>query len=194
MDIFISIAGILIVAPILLTVAILVSLDGGPVLFRQKRIGFRGAAFPCLKFRTMVPDAEAALARHLRECPMAAREWEKDQKLRIDPRVTKIGRFLRKYSLDELPQLFNVLKGEMSIVGPRPIVYQEAQRYGADFNYYISVRPGITGLWQVSGRNDTSYSYRVMLDKEYAQNHTIWGDVIIILKTFAVVFFAKGAY
>ena len=143
-------------APVMLLIAVLVKLDGGPVLFRHRRVGAGGAAFGCLKFRTMVVDAERALNNLLARDAAARAEWEAEFKLRKDPRITWLGRFLRKSSLDELPQLFNVLAGQMSLVGPRPIVYQEIARYGAKIADYYTCRPGITGLWQVSGRNDVS--------------------------------------
>jgi Undecaprenyl-phosphate galactose phosphotransferase WbaP len=185
----------LFLAPLLLLVAALIKLrDGGPALFVQSRVGLNGETFRCLKFRTMVTDSAAVLERLLANDPVARAEWDADQKLRCDPRVTAVGRFLRKTSLDELPQLLNILKGEMSIVGPRPIVPAEIVRYGAHFNDYCAVKPGVTGLWQVSGRNDTTYAERVALDVAYVRNWSIWLDLSIILRTVPAVLFSKGAY
>jgi len=182
------------VAPVMLLVAVLVKLDGGPVLFRHRRVGAGGAAFGCLKFRTMVVDAERAL-NNLLACDAAARaEWDAEFKLRKDPRITWLGRFLRKSSLDELPQLFNVLSGQMSLVGPRPIVYQEIARYSTKIADYYTCRPGITGLWQVSGRNDVSYDERVALDSRYARQWSFGRDLVILVQTVRVVLQRAGAY
>jgi exopolysaccharide production protein ExoY len=156
---------------------------GGPVVFAHRRIGWNGTVFRCYKFRTMVGDAEDVLARHLAADPAAAAEWAATRKLRDDPRVTPLGRLLRKSSLDELPQLLNVLKGEMSCVGPRPIVAEELARYGADAAAYLSVRPGVTGAWQAGGRSSVGYDARVALDRAYVQGWTLWRDVTIILRT-----------
>lgn len=171
----------------------LISRDGGPVLFRHQRVGQGGRPFDCLKFRTMVPDAQQVLEEHLRRSPEDAAEWERNFKLRNDPRITPIGRFLRSTSLDELPQLLNVLRGEMSLVGPRPITEKELSYYGRDIMFYLEIRPGITGLWQVSGRSDTSYDQRVMFDTWYVKNWTLWHDIAILIKTIPVVFGRKGA-
>lgn len=179
--------------PLFALFAWLISRDGGPVLFRHRRVGQRGKSFDCLKFRTMVPDAQRVLEEHLRRNPDDAAEWEQNFKLRNDPRVTPIGRFLRSTSLDELPQLINVLRGEMSLVGPRPITEAEPSYYGRDVMFYLEIRPGITGLWQVSGRSDTSYAQRVMFDTWYVKNWTLWHDIAILLKTIPVVFGRKGA-
>ncbi|GFZ92221.1 undecaprenyl-phosphate galactose phosphotransferase WbaP [Elstera cyanobacteriorum] len=179
--------------PLFALFAWLISRDGGPVLFRHRRVGQRGKPFDCLKFRTMVPDAQRVLEEHLRRNPDDAAEWEQNFKLRNDPRVTPIGRFLRSTSLDELPQLINVLRGEMSLVGPRPITEAELSYYGRDVMFYLEIRPGITGLWQVSGRSDTSYAQRVMFDTWYVKNWTLWHDIAILLKTIPVVFGRKGA-
>ena len=166
----------------------------GPVFFKQKRIGAKGKTFFCYKFRTMVADADAKLAIYLAENADARSEWAADRKLKEDPRITKIGRFLRKTSLDELPQIFNVLKGEMSLVGPRPIVFDEIEKYQNNFRYYKSVCPGISGLWQVSGRNNLGYYQRVMLDTFYVRNWSLWMDFVILLKTFPAVLKKNGAY
>lgn len=178
---------------ILIAVAIK-AIHGGPVFFRQDRIGMGGRMFPCLKFRSMHCDADRRLAACLAADPARRLEWAKDRKLRRDPRVLFVGRFLRKSSLDELPQLLNVLRGDMSLVGPRPIVRDETKHYGDDFVYYLSLRPGITGLWQVSGRNDTTYAERVAFDVRYARGRTLMGDLAILLRTVVVVTTGRGAY
>lgn len=194
LDILIAATALVFLAPLMILVALLIRMgDRGPAIFAHTRIGRGGAAFKCYKFRSMVTDADARLKALLAEDPEAAAEWARDQKLRCDPRITPIGAFLRKTSLDELPQLFNVLKGEMSIVGPRPIVLSEVARYGDSFADYAGVNPGITGLWQVSGRSDTTYAERVALDRRYARTWTVLGDVMIILKTIPAVLLKKGA-
>jgi len=185
---------IILLAPLLVWVALLIRRSGASALFRHRRIGQDGKEFFCLKFQTMVPNAEKVLADLLARDPVAREEWDKDFKLRNDPRITPIGAFLRKTSLDELPQLFNVLAGEMSLVGPRPIVRKEVVRYGDDITYYNALKPGITGLWQVSGRNDVDYASRVALDTWYARNWSLWYDLVILLKTVKVVFRRDGAY
>lgn len=179
-DVVLSSLLLLFLAPALLTIAIAVKVsDPGPVFYRHRRLGRKGKRFGCLKFRTMAADAEARLARLLETNPHAATEWLETQKLRTDPRVTRIGAFLRKTSLDELPQLWNVLKGEMSMIGPRPITREEIARYGRDRKYYLLVRPGISGLWQVSGRSSVSYDRRVQFDREYLEDWS-WGQEIRI--------------
>ena len=189
------VAAILLVllAPLLCALSLLVRSDGGPAFYRHKRIGANGHVFGCIKFRTMVVDADQVLQRVLAADPAAAAEWAATQKLRDDPRVTRLGRFLRRSSLDELPQLLNVLRGEMSLVGPRPIVDAEVSRYGEDIEYYSETKPGLTGLWQVSGRSDTSYARRVRLDVWYVRNWTLWHDIAILLKTIPAVFLQRGA-
>jgi undecaprenyl-phosphate galactose phosphotransferase len=142
----------------------------------------------------MIPNAETILGSYLANNLEAREEWARDQKLKHDPRITPIGHFLRRTSLDELPQLWNVVRGDMSLVGPRPVIYEELQRYGEDLQYYLSVRPGVTGLWQISGRNDIDYAQRVALDKKYVCNRTLWGDFMILLKTAIVLLRGKGAY
>ncbi len=181
-------------APLLIGMALLVRADGGPIFYRQSRVGAGGRLFSCLKFRTMVVDADRQLKRLLRADPRAAAEWAADQKLARDPRITKVGMFLRRSSLDELPQLFNVLRGEMSLVGPRPIVAGEVARYGRNIEYYYETKPGITGLWQVSGRNDTGYARRVKLDVWYVRNWSLGHDIAILCKTVPAVFLRRGAH
>ncbi|WP_343225767.1 sugar transferase [Nitratireductor aquimarinus] len=171
-----------------ISLCILIS-DGRPVFYRQKRIGRDGRVFDCLKFRTMRRDADRLLKELLDKNPVLLQEWRACQKLRDDPRIHPIGRFLRVSSLDELPQFVNVLKGEMSVVGPRPIVEDEMVRYGERINDYLLMKPGITGLWQVSGRNDTSYDQRVGLDVHYFQNRTTWLDLKIVWRTVGVFLF-----
>ncbi|WP_328801191.1 sugar transferase [Pseudoroseicyclus tamaricis] len=181
-----------IVGPVILVLALMTRRDGGPSFFGHQRIGKDGQTFRCWKVRTMVPNAQEKLKEYLAENPEAAAEWAADFKLRNDPRITKIGRFLRKTSLDELPQLWNVLKGEMSFVGPRPVIDGEIELYGVSRSYYESVRPGITGLWQVSGRNDTTYSERVAMDRAYVRKMSFFGDLGIILKTAKSVLGSTG--
>ena len=192
-DLVLAAAGLFTLAPLLLVVAALVKLDGGPALFGHTRIGVGGRPFRVLKFRSMVTDSEAVLQQLLAADPLAAVEWQQTQKLRNDPRITRIGGFLRRTSLDELPQLINVLRLEMSLVGPRPIVQAEIARYGEDIAYYYETRPGLTGLWQVSGRTETAYAHRVQLDTWYVKNWTIWHDLAIIAKTVPAVLQRRGA-
>jgi undecaprenyl-phosphate galactose phosphotransferase len=192
-DEFVAALCVLFLAPLLAALAVAVRLDGGPAFYRHRRIGEGGRAFYCMKFRTMVPNSDEVLNRVLAADPAAAAEWAATQKLRNDPRVTRVGRFLRKSSLDELPQLFNVLRGEMSLVGPRPIVQAEIARYAGEIEYYYEAKPGITGLWQVSGRSDTSYDRRVRLDVWYVRNWTLWHDIAILMKTIPAVFLQRGA-
>jgi Undecaprenyl-phosphate galactose phosphotransferase WbaP len=166
----------------------------GPILYSQERIGRYGRRFRAWKFRTMFQDANLVLEQYLEENPEAREEWERDHKLRCDPRTTRIGRFLRKTSLDELPQLWNVIRGDMSLVGPRPIVEEEIAKYGQYFGLYTMVKPGITGLWQVSGRNNTTYDERVQLDAYYVRNWSPWVDLFLLMRTIRIVLFARGAY
>ena len=181
-------------APLLGLLALVVSLDGGPALFGHRRVGADGRPFTCWKFRSMVVNAEAVLAETLARDPQARREWQRDFKLKNDPRVTRLGRFLRKSSMDELPQLLSVITGEMSLIGPRPIVTAEVERYGTAFADYAACRPGITGLWQVSGRNDIDYASRVAIDRQYARSWSFLGDLTILMKTVGVVLRRSGAY
>lgn len=168
--------------------------DGGPAIFSHQRVGRNGKLFPCYKFRSMVVNAQEQLKLLLAANPQLRAQWEQDHKLKCDPRISAVGRYLRETSLDELPQLFNVLRGEMSLVGPRPIVTAELERYGEDVEYFLMVRPGITGLWQVSGRNDVDYDTRVYLDTWYVKNWSLWYDIAILCKTVRVVFKRDGAY
>ena len=194
-DIFLVIFGGIVVLPGLLTVALLVKLSSpGPVLYRHARLGRNGRPFSALKFRSMVADSQARLEKLLASDPQARQEWELNRKLKNDPRVTRLGRFLRRTSLDEFPQIINILKGEMSLVGPRPVTEGEVERYGEDFARIFSVRPGLTGLWQVSGRSESDYATRVSYDAYYLRSWSIWLDIWIIYKTFGVVVRGKGAY
>ena len=181
-------------APLLGVIALLVRSGGAPVVFAHTRVGRHGRLFQCLKFRTMVPDARTVLNRLLASDPEARAEWERSYKLKDDPRITAFGAFLRKTSLDELPQLWNVLRGDMSLVGPRPVVADEIERYGDAKAYYYEVRPGLTGLWQISGRSDLDYDRRISLDTWYVRNWTLWYDVLILFKTLLTVPAKAGAY
>jgi exopolysaccharide production protein ExoY len=173
--------------------ALVIILQGRPILYRQNRVGLNGQPFPCLKFRTMVRDADLVLAKYLEANTAAAAEWVEKQKLTSDPRITRLGSFLRKSSLDELPQLLNVLRGDMSIVGPRPVLTEELIRYGNYASQLISVRPGLTGLWQVSGRSDLSYDTRVQLDVKYIESWSLGSDVMIIVKTVPIILMRRGS-
>jgi exopolysaccharide production protein ExoY len=193
-DLVAATAALLLFLPLLiLLVVALKILDPGPVLFRHRRIGKDGRYFHCYKLRTMVVDADARLAALLQSNPAARLEWARDQKLANDPRITPLGRFLRKSSLDELPQFINILKGEMSLVGPRPIVDAEVVRYGRYFNHYTQSRPGLTGLWQVSGRSNTTYRRRVAMDVYYARRRSLGMNARIALKTVPAVLQARGS-
>lgn len=186
---------LIVFAPVMLFIAIATFVGNpGPVLFAQKRIGRDGKMFACYKFRTMAVDAEARLNNLLCNDSQTRAEWDRDHKLRNDPRIVGIGGFLRKSSLDELPQLWNVLKGDMSLVGPRPIVENEAVRYGRYLAHYCAVRPGITGLWQISGRNDVSYRRRVAFDVIYVRQSRIKDNVRILFLTVPSVLASRGSY
>lgn len=194
-DLAVAVTAIVLLLPLLvLIVAALKLTSPGPVLFAHRRIGKGGQAFPCYKFRSMVVNSAEVLERHLAECPEARAEWNRDQKLRNDPRVTAIGRLLRRTSLDEVPQIFNVLRGEMSMVGPRPIVEGEVFRYRQYIADYMSVKPGITGLWQISGRNNTTYRRRVALDTAYARSRNVALDLAIMARTVPAVVLGSGCY
>jgi len=194
-DILFAVSLIVIFLPLFALLCLAVKLSSpGPVIFAQRRIGKDGRLFLCYKLRSMVTDADVQLARLLAENPAARAEWMRDQKLRNDPRITSVGGFLRSSSLDELPQLWNILKGDMSVVGPRPIVEAEAVRYGDHFAHYCALRPGLTGLWQVSGRNDVSYEERVRLDVRYVEDRSFLGDLGICLQTIPMMMSAKGCY
>nr|WP_186118870.1 undecaprenyl-phosphate galactose phosphotransferase WbaP [Burkholderia gladioli] len=184
----------LMLLPVFALLTLLVAKDGGSAFFGHTRIGQNGRKFKCYKFRSMVLDADAVLKALLERDPAARAEWERDFKLKHDVRVTRIGALLRKTSLDELPQLWNVLRGEMSLVGPRPVVEKEIERYGDDAAYYLLAKPGMTGLWQVSGRNDTDYARRVFLDAWYVRNWSLRSDISILFKTIGVVLHRDGAY
>ncbi|MFV8908118.1 undecaprenyl-phosphate galactose phosphotransferase WbaP [Serratia fonticola] len=193
-DITGSLMIITILSPILIILMYLVSKDGGNAIYGHERIGRDGLKFKCLKFRSMVSNSQEVLQALLESDVEARAEWEKDFKLKNDPRITKVGQFIRKTSLDELPQLFNVLRGEMSLVGPRPVIEKELERYAGDVDYYLMAKPGMTGLWQVSGRNDVDYDTRVYFDAWYVKNWSLWNDIAILFKTINVVLKRDGAY
>ena len=193
-DVSVSLIGIVALSPLLLLLFVILRLDGGPTVFSHTRVGRNGAHFKCYKFRTMHTDAEQRLADLLSRSDAAALEWETHFKLKEDPRITPLGNMLRKSSLDELPQLINVLKGDMSLVGPRPVVEEELKLYGEFAADYLIARPGITGLWQVSGRNDLDYNERVTLDATYVRQWSHALDFRILLKTVWVVLTHRGAY
>ena len=196
-DVVFALSALLIGAPVFLLLAVLVKVSSpGPVFYVQRRVGRGYRHFGCIKFRTMRPDADRVLASVLASSPAMQEEFERDFKLREDPRITPIGRFLRRSSLDELPQFINVLRGEMSVVGPRPIVDKEIDRYGPYMDEVLAVRPGLTGLWQVSGRNNLSYAKRVRLDVAYARGRSFILDLAIVLRTFGVLLLPmdRGAY
>lgn len=190
-----ALVGGFLLLPFFIGIAVWIKMESpGPIFFVHRRLGMGGKHFKMIKFRTMVPDAEATLEAYLNAHPQLRQEWEADQKLRNDPRITRVGQFLRRTSLDELPQLWNVITGDMSLVGPRPIVDNEIEKYGSAYAAYIRVRPGMTGLWQVSGRSDTSYAYRVGIDSYYICNWSIWMDIWIVARTPFIVFKGGGAY
>ncbi|HBH5128100.1 TPA: undecaprenyl-phosphate galactose phosphotransferase WbaP [Escherichia coli] len=193
-DLFGSICIILILSPLLIYIYMKVKKDGGPAIYGHDRVGIHGKTFKCLKFRSMVVNSKEILDELLKNDPKAKEEWDATFKLKNDPRITKIGAFLRKTSLDELPQLLNVLKGEMSLVGPRPIINAELERYNDQVDYYLLSKPGMTGLWQVSGRSDVDYDTRVYFDAWYVKNWSMWNDIAILLKTVIVVLKKDGAY
>ncbi len=193
-DKVVAATALVLAAPLMAMVAILIrASDGGPAIYGHPRIGANGRSFRCYKFRTMVRNGDEILKAHLAACPDSAREWSATRKLRNDPRVTSIGRFLRRSSLDELPQLFNVLSGEMSCVGPRPVVEEELVRYGDNAADYLAARPGMTGLWQISGRSRLGYADRVQLDALYVRRWTLGLDLVILIKTIPAVLRAQDA-
>lgn len=195
MDLVISFSALAFVAPVLMIVYALIKIfDPGPALFSHLRVGRDGRMFTVYKFRTMRVDAQERLDDVLKNDPAAAAEWAEFQKLRNDPRVTVLGRILRKSSLDELPQLLNIVRGEMSIVGPRPVTSAEIHRYGSDYPFYTAVRPGVLGLWQVKGRNKLTYPERVAYDVQYVKTWTIWQDIKILFMAVPVVLLGLGAY
>lgn len=193
-DTVIAFALLVVLSPVLLLIAILIRRDGGGAFFSHSRVGKGANSFNCYKFRTMRVNAEQELELLLQRQPELRHQWERERKLQFDPRISRIGKVLRETSLDELPQLINVIKGDMSLVGPRPVVSDELLRYGDDVGYYLMVRPGMTGLWQVSGRSDLDYDKRVYLDTWYVKNWSLWYDLIILLKTVDVVMRRSGAY
>lgn len=194
MDIMLSLFFILLLSPLLISIFFIIWKSGRNVVYGHSRIGQNGKKFNCWKFRSMVIDSEKVLSDLLNNDPEARKEWETNFKLRNDPRITKIGKFLRQTSLDELPQLFNVLLGQMSLVGPRPIIEEELAYYQDDVDYYLMAKPGMTGLWQVSGRNNVDYETRVYFDSWYVKNWSLWNDIAILFKTVEVVLKKKGAY
>jgi undecaprenyl-phosphate galactose phosphotransferase len=193
-DIICSILIILVSSPLLAFLYYKVTRDGGPAIYGHMRVGRHGKLFPCYKFRSMVLNSQEVLQQLLDSDPEARAEWERDFKLKNDPRITPVGLFIRKTSLDELPQLFNVLRGQMSLVGPRPIISEELIRYDENVDYYLMAKPGMTGLWQVSGRNDVDYDTRVYFDSWYVKNWSLWNDIAILFKTVKVVLHRDGAY
>jgi exopolysaccharide production protein ExoY len=194
-DICIALSTLIVLAPLIALVAAVVRLSlGSPVFYAQTRIGFRGRPFLCYKFRTMQADSERLLFRHLQHDQAAAREWRETQKLRNDPRVTPLGHLLRKSSIDELPQLFNVLRGEMSCVGPRPVPAEELERYAMSARKYKAARPGLTGLWQINGRNRLSYQERIALDRFYVWKWSLVLDLVILLRTIPAVMRVDDTY
>lgn len=193
-DILGSLTIIMLLSPALIYISYKVKKDGGPAIYGHERIGKGGQSFKCLKFRSMVINSKEVLDDLLKNNPIAKEEWDSTFKLKNDPRITKIGGFLRRTSLDELPQLFNVVKGEMSLVGPRPIITAELERYNEEVDYYLLSKPGMTGLWQVSGRSDVDYETRVYLDAWYVKNWSMWNDIAILFKTIGVVLNKDGAY
>ncbi|MFH8135016.1 undecaprenyl-phosphate galactose phosphotransferase WbaP [Pantoea osteomyelitidis] len=193
-DIVGALAIIIMLLPALLVLGFMVGRDGGPPIYGHERVGMNGRKFKCLKFRSMVINSKEVLEEVLRTDPVARAEWDKDFKLKNDPRITKVGHFIRKTSLDELPQLWNVVRGDMSLVGPRPVIEDELCRYAGDVDYYLMAKPGMTGLWQVSGRNDVDYETRVYFDSWYVKNWSLWNDIAILFKTIGVVLKRDGAY
>ncbi len=195
MDLVLTFTVLALAAPVLLLIYVALKIsDPGPALFRQLRVGRDGRTFTVYKFRTMRVDAAARLEQLLATDPEAAAEWAEFQKLKNDPRVTLLGRFLRKSSLDELPQLLNIVRGEMSVIGPRPVTSGEIHRYGADYPYYTAVRPGVLGLWQVKGRNKLTYPERIAYDVQYVKTWSIWQDIKILFMAIPVVLLGLGAY
>jgi Undecaprenyl-phosphate galactose phosphotransferase WbaP len=193
-DLLVSSLLLILLSPLFVYLAYKVSRDGGAPFFGHERVGQNGKKFKCYKFRSMVVNAKEVLEQLLASDPAAREEWSKDFKLKDDPRINPIGHFLRRTSLDELPQLWNVFLGDMSLVGPRPVVEAELERYGEDVSYYLMAKPGMTGLWQVSGRNDVDYDTRVYFDSWYVKNWSLWTDIAIMFKTVGVVFGRNGAY
>ncbi|SEK88030.1 exopolysaccharide production protein ExoY [Roseovarius azorensis] len=195
LDVLIALIGLILLSPLFLLIACAIKLSSpGPVLFGHTRIGYAGQPFRCWKFRSMVVDGQHLLDRYLAEYPDEHHTWLTERKLKHDPRITRVGWILRTYSVDELPQLLNVLAGSMSLVGPRPVVRDELSLYSDAVQFYLSAHPGITGLWQVSGRSDVGYDTRIELDKSYVQNWSLLLDCAILLRTIPVVIAARGSY
>lgn len=196
-DLLFSLLFLIALLPLFLTISLLIKLSSrGPIFFLHKRIGKNNVPFECIKFRTMYPESKDILENLFMKDSLIKREFEETYKIKNDPRITTIGKLLRKTSLDELPQFINVLKGEMSLIGPRPIVKEEKEKYGKNFKKVFLIKPGITGLWQVSGRNNLTYKRRVMLDLNYVENYNLLMDLRILFRTFGVIFFPldRGAY
>ena len=189
-----GIALVVLLPMIVMVIAILFVTQGRPIFHSHRRIGRNGVLFSCLKFRTMAVNGEEVLARHLDSNPILRAEWNATRKLKDDPRVTQFGKLLRRNSVDEIPQLLNVIRGDMSLVGPRPIVASEAELYGVHFIDYIGLRPGMTGLWQVTVSSETSYDTRVELDTRYVAEQSLWGDIVIMAKTVPAVLSSRGSY
>jgi len=190
----IAVVALIFISPLLLVVIVILAVEGGPIMFAHRRVGLGGKRFYCLKFRSMVVDAEERLSRVLRDDSEARQEWQRNRKLRKDPRITRFGQFLRRSSVDELPQLLNVLRGEMSIVGPRPIVDAELPRYGRRISSYYAVKPGITGIWQVSGRNDVKYRTRVAMDCVFAKSIRPSLYLYLVVVTVPAILARRGSY
>jgi exopolysaccharide production protein ExoY len=194
-DVVSAACAIVLLSPLLAMIALLIKLsDGGSVVYAHRRVGRKGNIFYCLKFRTMVQNGDEVLAAHFAANPQSREEWLATRKLQNDPRVTRVGQVLRKLSLDELPQVFNILLGHMSVVGPRPIVKDELEMYGPAADCYLRSRPGLTGLWQVSGRNDVSYGTRIAFDQHYVENWSFLADLRIIVLTVPAILAARGSY
>lgn len=194
-DYLLSLSGIVVVLPIFGLISLCIYIDSpGPIIYKHLRVGKNGKLFYCYKFRTMMVNAQEELERIFEKDPLAQAEWQSLFKLKDDPRITKVGKFLRRTSLDELPQVFNVLKGEMSLVGPRPIVEEELVRYENNVAEYLAVTPGITGYWQVHGRSDTTYEERVKMDVWYVYNWSMWLDIKLLWMTISKVWNQEGAY
>lgn len=194
-DVAAATSALILLAPLFLLIVALVKYeDGGRIFFGHSRIGQGGNRFRCLKFRTMVENGDEVLLSHLKSDRLARAEWRATRKLKADPRVTPLGRVLRKLSIDELPQLINIIKGDMSIVGPRPVIDDELEYYGQDLHFYLAVRPGLTGLWQISGRNDVSYAERVAYDRQYYEGWSFVTDLRIIVRTVPAILSSRGSY
>jgi exopolysaccharide production protein ExoY len=194
-DVIVASITLFVFLPLFVFVILLLKLtDPGPVIFCHVRVGQGGRRFACLKFRSMVADSDKVLKSLLESDPVARMEWERSQKLTNDPRITTVGKFLRQSSLDELPQLINVIRGDMSLVGPRPVVPTEVGRYGDKLGLYLQARPGITGIWQVSGRNDCGYDQRIEMDANYVRNWRLSADIVILTRTLGAVIARKGSY